>query len=141
MAVMIGRSKIPGHSTLLAAAVFAVMPVLAGCTTLGSGQSSVLASSLQAGILAGEIGIGLNSSARALAATAEYEALESGRTGVPVNWKQSDRVFGNVVPQQPFSVGATNCRRYVHTINLGGTDRSAAGTACRSEDGVWEPLA
>ena len=130
----------PDLSIMRRLAVLPVAALVVGCTTLGAGQSSVLASSLQSGILAGEVGAGLNAPARALAATAEYEALESGRAGVPVSWKQSDRVYGNVVPQQPFSVGATNCRRYVHTVTVGGADRSAAGTACRSEDGVWEPL-
>ena len=55
-------------------------------------------------------------------------------------WKASADVFGSVVPQQPFTVGATNCRRYAHTVSVSGRVTSAAATACRGEDGVWAPL-
>lgn len=113
---------------------------LAGCTTVSAGQGSILAAPLQTGVLAGDIGASLSPAARAMAAGAEYAALERGQTGLPVDWRQSEQVSGSVVPQQPYSVGSTTCRRYVHTVMVGGTDRSATGTACRSEDGVWEPL-
>ena len=111
---------------------------LAGCATTGSGDTARLAAPLRDGILAGDLGTNLPDKARKRAADAEYKALEGGQTGAPVTWKVAD-IQGTVVPQQPYSVGSTNCRRYTHTITQDGAARSATGTACR-RDGVWKPL-
>ena len=126
--------RIAGSVAVLAAGV-----ALGGCTTLSAGESTTLAAPLQNGVLASEFA-SLTGPARVMAANAEYKALESGQTGAPVRWKQSEAVFGSVVPQQPYSVGSTNCRRYVHSVTVDGDSRAASGTACRSADGVWEPL-
>lgn len=113
---------------------------LAACSTASGGTPSTLVTPLAGGVLSGELGESLNAKARMKAAEAEYQALETGQTGLPVNWRVSDNLQGKVVPQQPYSVGKTDCRRYVHTVNDHGAIRSAAGTACRGEDGVWLPL-
>jgi surface antigen len=104
--------------------------VLSGCSTLESSDTVRL--------LAGDLGAELPDKAKKRAADAEYRALEAGQTGAPVTWKLAE-VQGSVVPQQPYSVGSTNCRRYTHTITQDGMARSATGTACR-RDGVWRPL-
>lgn len=117
-----------------------VLAALGGCTTLSAGQAGAPLA-LANGVLAGEIGAGLSDAARQRAASAELRALETGQTGLPVSWKVSEGVFGTVTPQQPYSVGATNCRRYTHSVTSDGVSRSATGTACRSADGKWEPLA
>jgi surface antigen len=114
---------------------------LSGCSTFGGGAMSQEALALRAGILAGELGEGLPENAKRAAADAEYRALEGGAAGAPVTWKISDTVQGNVVPQQPYAVGSSNCRRYTHTVSFSGQIRNAVGTACRREDGVWRPLA
>jgi len=113
---------------------------LQACDTTNAQVPALAVQSLDRGVLSGKLGDTLDPKARKLAAEAEYRALESGQTGLPVPWKLSDKVFGNVIPQQPYSVGSVNCRRYVHTINAKGEVRSAAGTACRGDDGVWSPL-
>ncbi|MFZ1812894.1 MAG: hypothetical protein WBO55_11665 [Rhizobiaceae bacterium] len=95
---------------------------------------------LLAGILATEFGSGLDGNARTLAARTEYRALETGSAGAAVPWKFSDTLSGQVVPQQPYQVGSANCRRYVHTILQDGVARSVAATACRDEQGRWQPL-
>lgn len=120
-------------------AILAAGMALSACTTLTRGESTTLAAPLQNGVLTSEF-TSLSGPARAMAANAEYRALESGTTGAPVNWKLSEAVHGSVVPQQPYSVGSTNCRRYVHSVTVDGASRAASGTACRSADGVWEPL-
>jgi surface antigen len=112
--------------------------VLSGCSTLESSDTVRLAAPLREGILAGDLGAELPDKAKKRAADAEYRALEAGQTGAPVTWKLAE-VQGSVVPQQPYSVGSTNCRRYTHTITQDGMARSATGTACR-RDGVWRPL-
>ncbi len=111
---------------------------LSSCATLDSSETMKLAAPLRDGILAGDLGAELPDKVKKRAADAEYKALEGGQTGAPVTWKIAE-VQGTVVPQQPYSVGSTNCRRYTHTITKDGIARSATGTACR-RDGVWRPL-
>jgi len=118
----------------------AALGVLAGCQTLSGASIAKLATPLKADILASGIGAGLSEKARIAAANAEYRALEAGRAGTAVGWRVSDKVFGTVTPQQPYTVGTTNCRRFTHAITVNGTQHSATGTACRGDDGVWTPL-
>jgi surface antigen len=113
---------------------------VSGCTTFDTSGTARISAPLREGVLAGDIGQGLTDRARRKAAEAEYKALEGGKAGVPVAWRLNETVQGSVVPEQPYSVGAANCRRYTHTISQDGKVRSATGTACRREDGVWRPL-
>lgn len=117
----------------------ALATLLAGCDTTGTRSGPAL-SALSAGVLASDFGSGLDPKARKLAANAEFVALETGRAGAEVPWKASDTVYGSVIPQQPYQVGSSNCRRYVHTITQKGQSRSTAATACRNADGIWQPL-
>ena len=114
--------------------------LLSGCQTISGANVATLSAPLRASLVSGDLGSGLDNPTLALAANTEYRALETGRAGAPVAWKASDRVFGSVTPQQPYSVGTTNCRRYTHSITINGSARSATATACRSEDGIWTPL-
>ena len=116
--------------------------VLCGCVSVGGGglEQKLALPLKDGGLIAGKLGAGLSEAARNKAAEAEYRALETGQTGAPVAWKLSDTVFGSVVPQQPFSVGSIDCRRYSHTISFAGETRAASGTACRQENGSWRPL-
>jgi surface antigen len=129
-----GRKISVRNFTFLAMAAL----LLAGCASLDSSDTMKLAAPLREGILAGDLGTELPDKVKKRAADAEYKALEGGQTGAPVNWKVAE-VQGTVVPQQPYSVGSTNCRRYTHTITQDGIARSATGTACR-RDGLWRPL-
>lgn len=114
---------------------------LAGCASLaGEAPGARLVQPLKAALAAEAIGEGLDDRERAMAAGAEYRALETGAAGVPVAWRASSTVFGTVTPQQPYTVGATNCRRYAHVVSVEGRTASAVATACRGEDGVWSPL-
>jgi surface antigen len=121
-----------------------LMPLVAlvatACSTANGGTPAVLVKPLSQGVVNGELGDMLNANAKMKAAEAEYKALETGETGMAVEWRVSDKLFGKVVPQQPFRVGKTDCRRYVHTVSNRGDIRSAAGTACRDADGVWQPV-
>lgn len=121
--------------------VLAAFAALSGCETIaGNASAARLAAPLRTGLLSGELGAGLDDKATAMAAGAEYRALETGKAGSAVTWKASDTVYGSVTPQQPYAVGSTNCRRYTHTISVRGEIRSAAATACRGDDGTWSPL-
>lgn len=133
----------PGDSQVrfIAATFFiSLMLLVSGCSTFEANSGGTTVLSLRDGILAGELGAGLPEKASKRAAEAEYRALESGLTGAPLAWKVSDAIQGSVVPQQPYAIGAANCRRYTHTVSIDGQIRTATGTACRREDGVWRPL-
>ncbi len=133
--------KLVSHHRAIATAFCLSVAVLTGCSTMVDGSSAKLSVPLREGILAGDIGTGLSETAKRSAADAEFRALEGGQTGAPVAWKISDTVQGSVVPQQPYAVGSANCRRYSHSITSSGQVRTATGTACRREDGIWRPLA
>lgn len=110
----------------------------------GSGSGRVAATALGAlagGVIGGNIGRRLDYPSRQHALQAEYNALENGRSGTPVRWQGTGQTYGEVVPQQPYQVGTSNCRRYTHTIYIGGRPEAATGTACRNPDGTWTPLA
>ncbi|MGI9400424.1 MAG: hypothetical protein ACR2O0_04140 [Rhizobiaceae bacterium] len=130
-----GQSRSNSFALLILSALF-----VQGCSSTNASIPADMIESLDNGVLAGDLGDPLGAKARKLAVEAEYKALEAGQTGMPVPWKLTDNVYGNVVPQQPYSVGAVNCRRYVHTINSKGEIRSATGTACRNDEGIWQPL-
>ncbi len=121
-------------------AVVALALALTACATASGKTIAELAVPLASGPLAGDFGAGLDEAARGLAARTEYRALEGGLAGAPVNWKISTTLFGTVTPQQAFSVGSTNCRRYTHVIVQNAVTRSAAATACRDDAGIWRPL-
>jgi len=109
----------------------------------GSGTGRVIATAagaLAGGIIGGGIGRNLDNNSRQAALGAEYNALERGQAGQPVNWQGDNGTYGQVVPQQTYQVGSQNCRRYTHTIYIDGTPQEATGTACRNANGTWTPL-
>lgn len=119
--------------------VLAVL-TLAGCSATHGQPSSRASLGLVSAPLAKEIGPDVPDEARRKAAEAEFRALENGLAGVPVVWRQSDDAYGAVVPQQPYSVGSANCRRFTRNMTINGEPRSQTATACRREDGIWRPL-
>jgi surface antigen len=107
--------------------------LVAACTqTLGG--------SLASGVAGASIGKDLDIVAARAARSAEYRALEYGRTGVPVTWK-SGSSHGEVVPGTTYHINDSACRDYVHTLTVGtGQAQSARGTACRQANGTWQPV-
>ena len=107
----------------------------------GSGRvAATVVGALAGGVIGGNIGRGLDQTSRNRAAQAEYTALEAGQSGTPVRWEGTNGTYGDVVPQQAYQVGSSNCRRYSHTIYIDDAPRKASGTACRNADGTWTPL-
>lgn len=116
---------------------------LAGCsTTGGSGQALSLVSDPQAETtpIASFAVQGLSTSAQRKAAEAEFRALEYGRTGIPVGWKDGSS-RGEVTPGAPYQVNAFNCRDYTHVVSIGGgPPLSGRATACREANGQWQTV-
>jgi surface antigen len=116
---------------------------LAGCNT--SGTSTPALGLVEAGEpantpIASFAGQGLSTSAQKKAAEAEFRALEHGRTGIPVMWKEGGS-RGQVTPGAPYQVNAASCRDYTHMVSIdGGPAVSGRATACRQASGSWQTV-
>ena len=96
---------------------------------------------LRNGVVGKNTGHQLNQEELRQALKAEFEALEYSPAGQPVEWKNP--VTGNsgmVTASKTYDVGTSNCRQYVHTLNVDGETKTALGTACKEQDGNWVPL-
>ncbi len=105
----------------------------------GSGNvAATIAGVVIGGIIGSELGRALDEEDRRRASAAEYEALESGRSGEPREWRNPDSGhYGRIVPQRPYKVGHRDCRDYTHTIYINGEPETMRGRACRNRDGSW----
>lgn len=95
---------------------------------------------LSTGLISGELGRDLDQKTKRKAIDAEVAALSNGATGTETKWTGAKNTSGKVVPGQPFEVSGQSCRRYTHVISVSGQIRSGQTTACKNEDGIWEPL-
>lgn len=108
----------------------------------GSGRvAATIAGAAIGGLVGGAIGKELDEADQRRAYEAEYEALEYGRPGAPVEWRgeRSGR-RGEIVPGQRYRVNEYDCRDYTHRIWIEGEPEVARGTACRQPDGTWRPV-
>lgn len=71
------------------------------------------------------------------AASAQFNALQFGRTGAPRAWQGDRGASGQVVVGPPVNVNSLYCRDFTHTITAGGQSFSRKGTACRELDNSW----
>jgi surface antigen len=113
--------------------------VLSACVTsasLDKGPGALLSK----GLVAGELGRGLDPQSKRKAIDAEITALSNSATGVETKWQGQKNTSGIVIPGQLFEVSGKICRRYSHEILVNGQSQSDEATACKNEDGVWEPL-
>ncbi|MET4632376.1 hypothetical protein [Kaistia defluvii] len=127
---------------------------LAGCISPGGNESLGSAAgsgagrpaapppgALNGGVAGQSIGRGLDDRERQRAEQAEFQALEYGRPGSPVEWRGDREGFrGEVVPGPRYRVNAYDCRDYTHRIWAGGEPQAARGTACRQAEGSWRPI-
>ena len=93
------------------------------------------------GLLRNPVGRKLTLNERKQAVSAEFEALEYSPAGETVNW--GNQFFGNsgvVVASKTYDVGSSNCRQYVHTLQIKGKSETVKATACKEQDGTWVPL-
>jgi surface antigen len=93
------------------------------------------------GLIGNRIGADLDERDRDMAYRAQYRALEEGRSGAPVGWRNPDSGrYGTVVPGPAYVDSGRNCREYTHTIYISGRPQTARGVACRNPDGTWTPV-
>ena len=122
-----------------------------GSTSVFSGNASATAdrttasnalTNAELGRLIGtRIGAALNDDDRRLAYEAQIKALESGSPGAPMPWRNpASGRYGNIVPGPAYDRKGAQCRGYSHSVTIGGQLEIARGTACRSQDGVWNAV-
>lgn len=95
---------------------------------------------LAPGTFSGELAKKVPAMAQQKALIAEYKALEKGQAGVGVTWNYGKSHKGEVIPAQPYQVGSSSCRRYVHKLYINQTLHTQTTTACRDKEGNWVPL-
>lgn len=79
----------------------------------------------------------LSQKERTEAASAQFNALQFGRTGAPRAWSGDRGASGQVLVGPPVNVNALYCRDFTHTVTLGGQSYAKKGMACRETDGRW----
>lgn len=124
--------------TLLGAAGGAVAGAQFG---KGRGQIAAVAVGTLLGALAGsEIGKSLDRADRLAMEQTTQSALETGRSGEEVVWRNPDSGHSGTVTPEPAYQKSDNtyCREYQQTVTIGGKTEEAYGTACRQPDGTWK---
>tara|TARA_R110000824_G_scaffold366730_3_gene555822 strand:+ start:87505 stop:88008 length:504 start_codon:yes stop_codon:yes gene_type:complete len=110
--------------------------------SVGSGSGRLWATGagvLLGSLLGSSIGQSLDRADQAYLTRSTQTALESGRAGQPVEWRNPDSGnYGTVVPQQAYQRDNTYCREYSQNIVVGGKSERAYGTACRQPDRSWQ---
>jgi surface antigen len=71
------------------------------------------------------------------AATAQFYALQYGRTGAPRSWAGDLGAAGEVVVGPPVGVNSLYCRNFTHAVIVGGQTFVMNGMACREEGAGW----
>jgi surface antigen len=93
------------------------------------------------GFLGNRVGAALDDDDRRRAYDAQIQALESGPSGAPVDWRNpTSGRYGSVVPGPAYQANGASCRGYSYTIYVDGTPQIGRGTACRNPDGSWTTL-
>jgi surface antigen len=106
----------------------------------GTGEriAAGLAGAAIGGLIGNRIGAGMDDDDKQRAYAAQMQALESGKSGAAVAWKNPDSGrYGSVVPGPAYQSNGLQCRPYTHTIYIDGRPQVARGNACRNPDGTW----
>jgi surface antigen len=106
----------------------------------GPGKAAPTAAGVAAGgILGSQIGKSLDQADLAEANRATQAALETGRSGRPLPWRNDQSgASGTVVPRNTYQAAdGTRCREFQQTVTVGGETQQSYGTACKQQDGSW----
>lgn len=112
---------------------------LAGCEHRSDGAAALSYGASAVDGAGNTVILALDPSAQRRAREAELRALQNGRTGMPISWRNG-KVRGEVVPGPRYQVNAYNCRDYVHTVYGEGQPLRVRGTACRQPNGTWQSV-
>ncbi len=111
---------------------------------VGKGSGRVLATMagvMIGGIVGSDIGRSLDRADRLAASKAEYDALETGRSGDATPWHNPDSGHrGEIIPERSYRMGRRQCRKFSHTVYIDGRRETMRGRACRQDDGTWKKI-
>jgi surface antigen len=110
----------------------------------GTGEhiAAGLAGAAIGGLIGNRIGASMDDDDKRRAYAAQVQALENGRSGTAVAWKNPDSGrYGSIVPGPAYESNGLQCRPYTHTIYIDGRPEVARGKACRNPDGTWTAVA
>jgi surface antigen len=128
-----------------------------GGTLIGAGAGALLGSQLGSGRgklamvalgalggawLGSEIGKSMDEADRQRALRAQNRALETGRSGTSVAWRNPDNGHsGQITPRPSYQrASGETCREYEHEVTIDGRREIMKGTACRQRDGTWRTI-
>jgi len=135
--IIVGCSA--GGSSVKTGAIPGANPTAVVGSPIGTGAGLATVGAVEGGLMGADVGLSLNDADREIALKAEYEALEYGRSGVPVTWRgESGENRGEIRVGSTYQVNRLDCREYTHNVWIGGRPRVVKGTACREPDGVWQ---
>jgi len=105
-----------------------------------SANPAAIAASVVGGLLVGGlVGNLLDERDKKLQTEAAQRALETGKTGQAVAWKNPDSGHsGTVTPTKTVQTPTGYCRDYQATVEIDGKQEKATGRACRQPDGTWK---
>ena len=106
----------------------------------GTGQVAAAAAGTLVGAFVGrEIGKSMTRADQAAANRAQSQA-QSVPVGQQISWSNPESGnSGTVTPvREGRDTGGNQCREYRTTVNVGGKQEEAYGTACRQPDGSWK---
>jgi surface antigen len=93
------------------------------------------------GLIGNRIGASMDEEDRRRAYEAHVRALEAGRDGIAVEWRnQNSGRYGTIVPGPAYQSAGGRCRTYTQTIYIDGRPQVSKGTACRNPDGTWTAM-
>src|SRR2546427_2131594 len=110
----------------------------------GTGErvAAGLAGAAVGGLIGNRIGASMDDEDKRRAYAAQVQALENGRSGSAVAWKNPDSGrYGTIVLGTAYQSNGLQCRPYTHTIYIDGKPQVARGNACRNPDGTWTAVA
>jgi surface antigen len=77
-----------------------------------------------------------------MANSAVQKALETLKSSDSLRWQNpSSKNSGQVTPDRTYQTkGGVFCRVYTEALTLRNQTEQFEGTACRDDDGVWQPI-
>lgn len=106
----------------------------------GGNLAAIGAGTVIGGFIGNSIGKSLDDNDRMMRDKSSQKALEVGRTGQEIQWRNPDSGhYGSVTPTRTFQDRSGEyCREYTEKITVGGEPQIAYGKACRKPDGNWQ---
>ncbi len=112
-------------------------------STIGGGTgrtAAIIGGTLLGGVLGNSVGRSLDNADMAAYNNATQNAMETGRNGQSLPWKNSQSGnSGSITPSNYYQNNSGQyCREYNQHVTVGGKTQHAFGTACRQPDGTWK---